>query len=328
MNHRDVNLLRERLAVFLPNGERITGLRPLTAGHSNETYVIEGLDLILRLASEAPSFESHGVLSQARIYDELSRLQSGPPVPRIHVIHDDAELLGAPFFVMEKITGVAVDDYVLPEWFTSLADEQRGELCRDWITAIGKIATVAPIDALGTPKTPEDELRHWRQISVKEKATELVALFNRLLEIPSPRTGALSVVHGDCKISNMMFIDGRISAVLDWEFAYNGEPLSDLGYLLYFFASDLHGPTRPTRLSGIWTREQMIAGWEQASGRSAVGVEWHEAAQLTRQSAMIVTAANLFAAGQADDERFGLFAAKVKENIGIVQAILQKIEPA
>ena len=93
----------------------------------------------------------------------------------------------------------------------------------------------------------------------------------------------------------MMFVDGRISAVLDWEFAYNGEPLSDLGYLLYFFASDFHGPTRPTRLSGMWTRDQVIAAWEQASGRSAAGVAWHEAAQIARVSAMIVTAANQFA---------------------------------
>ena len=143
MNHRDVNVLRERLAAFLPNGERITGLRPLTAGHSNETYVIEGLDLILRLASAAPSFESHGILTQARIYDEVSRFDSAPPVPRIHVIHEDAELLGAPFFVMEKIEGVSVDDYTLPEWFTSLSDEQRSDLCQHWIAAIGSIATVA-----------------------------------------------------------------------------------------------------------------------------------------------------------------------------------------
>ncbi len=328
MNHRDVNVLRERLAAFLPNGDRITGLRPLTAGHSNETYVIEGLDLILRLASAAPSFESHCILTQARIYDEVSRLDSAPPVPRIHVIQEDAEPLGAPFFVMEKIEGVSVDDYTLPEWFTSLSDVQRSDLCQHWIAAIGSIATVPPIDALGTPRTPEQEMGHWRQIAADEKATDLAALFDRLLAIPAPRSGDFSVVHGDCKITNMMFVDGRISAVLDWEFAYNGEPLSDLGYLLYFFASDFHGPTRPTRLSGMWTRDQVIAAWEQASGRSAADVAWHEAAQIARVSAMIVTAANQFASGQSDDERFGLFAAKVKENIAIAQAMLEKIEAA
>lgn len=326
MNYRDVNVLRERLAAFLPNGGCITGLRPLTAGHSNETYVIEGLDLVLRLASAAPSFESHGILMQARIYDEVSKLDSAPPVPRIHVIEENAELLGAPFFVMDKIEGLSVDDYTLPEWFTSQSDAQRSDLCQNWITAIGSIATVPPIDALGTPRTPEQEMRHWRQICVNENAADLVAVFDRLLSTPAPRSGDFSVVHGDCKITNMMFVGSEISAVLDWEFAYNGEPLSDLGYLLYFFASEFHGPTRPTRLSGMWTREQVIAAWEKASSRSAAGIAWHEAAQIARVSAMIVTAANQFAAGKADDERFGLFAAKVKENIAIVQSMLEKIE--
>tara|TARA_R110001592_G_scaffold260403_1_gene525045 strand:+ start:168878 stop:169843 length:966 start_codon:yes stop_codon:yes gene_type:complete len=317
-------MLRERLATFLPNGGQIRELRPLTAGHSNETYVIDGLDLILRVASETHSFESHGILKQARIYDEISQLDGGPSVPRIHVIHEDSELLGAPFFVMEKIEGMALDDYTLPEWFTSLTDTERSELCRHWISAVGSIANVPAINSLGAPRSPEAEMGHWRKISADANATELVALFDRLLLTPAPRSGDISVVHGDCKITNMMFVDCRISAVLDWEFAYNGEPLSDLGYLLYFFASDFHAPTRPTRLSGMWTRDQVISTWEKASGRSAANVAWHEVAQIARLSAMIVTAANQFAAGESDDERFGLFAAKVSENIAIGNAMLDK----
>lgn len=328
MNYRDTDMLRERLSGFLPNGDRITELRPLTAGHSNETYVIEGLDLILRLASTTHSFESHGILTQARIYDELSKVDGGPKVPKIHVIEEGSELLGAPFFIMEKIDGLALDDYDLPEWFTSLAAEQRGTLCQHWISAVGSIANVPTIDALGAPHSPEAEMGHWRKISADANATKLVALFDRLLLTPAPRSGDISVVHGDCKITNMMFVDCRISAVLDWEFAYNGEPLSDLGYLLYFFESDFHAPTRPTRLSGMWTRDQVISAWEKASGRSAANVAWHEVAQIARLSAMIVTAANQFAAGESDDERFGLFAAKVSENIAIANAMLDKTQQA
>lgn len=328
MNHRDVNELRDRLAAVLPNGERITGLRPLTAGHSNETYLIEGVDAILRLEAASSSFQSHGVITQARIYDEVGRADGGPPVPRIHAIHDDASALGAPFYVMEKIEGVSIDDYVLPEWFTSFSGAARGELCHYWIAAIASIATVPPIPSLGTPRTPEDEMRHWRQIAADEKSPDLVAVFDRLLALPAPRSGDFSVVHGDCKINNMMFVDGRTVGVLDWEFAYNGEPLADLGYLLFFFTSEFHGPTRPTRLSGMWTREQVIAAWEQTSGRSAAGIAWHEVAQVARLAAMILTAANQFAAGQSDDKRFEMFAIKIKENIDVANAMLQQIEAA
>ena len=323
---RDLNELREKLAAFLPNGARITGLRPLTGGHSNETHVIEGLDLILRMAPATLSFESHGIITQARIYDEVGQLEGAPPVPKIHHIGESPDVLGGPFYIMQRVDGVAVDDYNLPEWFTTLSEAQRGALCQSWTAAIGSIATLPPIDALGKPNSPEDELRHWRQISADGGATELVARIDRILALPAPRSGAYTLVHGDCKISNMLFDDCRISSVLDWEFAYNGEPLSDLGYMLYFFAGECHGPTRPTRLSGMWTREQVIAEWEQASGRSAVGIEWHEVAEIARVSAMIVTAARQYTTGESSDQRFGAFAAKLNENIATLDAMLEKLE--
>lgn len=328
MNHRDVSVLRERLAAFLPNGDRITGLRPLTGGHSNETYVIEGLDVILRMAPATLAFDSHGIIAQARIYDEVSKLKGAPPVPKIHHIDESSEQLGAPFYIMEKVAGVAVDDYQLPEWFTTLTDTKRDELCQTWIAAVGSIAKLPPVDALGAPRSPEDELRHWRQIAVDCDAGDLVARIDRILAIPAPRSGAYSPVHGDCKISNMMFVDCRLTAVLDWEFAYNGEPLSDLGYLLYFFASDFHEPTRPTRLSGMWTRDQVIAAWAQASGRSTAGLDWHETAQVARMSGLIVKAAKQFASGQSDDPRFAIFLTKLNEHIAILDAMLKKLEAA
>ncbi|HZV09935.1 MAG TPA: hypothetical protein VFF94_09255, partial [Novosphingobium sp.] len=46
---RDTDQLARALRGWLPRGSAITGVKTLSAGHSNETYLIEGLGEILRL---------------------------------------------------------------------------------------------------------------------------------------------------------------------------------------------------------------------------------------------------------------------------------------
>ena len=98
---------------------------------------------------------------------------------------------------------------------------------------------------------------------------ELVALFDRLLAAPAPLSGPPALIHGDPKLSNLMWQDQRITAMLDWEMALNGEPLANLGYMLFFFASEYHAATRAQKLPGMLARDEVIALWEQVSGRSA-----------------------------------------------------------
>ena len=324
---RDIVVLHKKLSAYLPEGERISGLTPLTAGHSNETYIVGALNAILRLPpSTPPLLQAHDILTQARIYREVGLCDGAPPVPGIRHICEDPDVLGDPFFVMDMVRGESLNDYTLPEWFTSLADEKRGEICRHWVEAIGSLARLPPIAALGEPVTPEDELRRWQDICRDNDCPQLVALIDQLLEIPSPRSGPPSPVHGDCKITNMMFRDQRVSAVLDWELGYNGEPLSDLGYLLYGFSSDFHGATRTIAPSGMWTREQVIPAWEQASGRSASGLIWYEAAEIAKLGGIYAKAKQLFNAGDSTDERMLQFITKLDETVETMSAMLPQVK--
>jgi len=323
---RNIEDLHKNLVAYLPDGDQITGLRPLTAGHSNETYFIDGLKLILRLPpSTAPLLEAHDIITQARIYQQVGQLDNAPPVPDILCICEDASVLGDPFFVMEHVPGQAVDDYQLPEWFTLLTDQQRSELCQHWVEAVGNIARVPPIDALGAPTTPEDEMRRWRGLALEAKCPDLATLIDRLLEFPAPRSGPPSTVQGDCKISNMMFDNLQISAVLDWELGYNGEALSDLGYLLYFFESEFHGAVRTTSPSGMWKRDQVIATWEQASGRSADGLIWYETAEMGKMAGIYARAMNLYSGGDSEDPRMQIMADKLEESMAMMDSMLARV---
>ena len=320
---RDINVLLAGLRTGVPRGAEITGIRPLTAGHSNETYVLEGLDAILRLPpSTPPVLQGHGVITQGRVYQELGALPDVLPTPRILHIEEDPGLLGDPFFIMEKVPGAAVTDYVLPEWFTEATPDQRRSVSRQWVAAIGSIATLQPLASFGTPATPEEDARKWRSWAANADCPALVALYDRLLSRPAPRSGPASPVHGDPKIANLMWSDFRLSAVLDWELGHNGEPLTDLGYVLYFFRPEIYFGVPLPSLSGIISRDEAVKAWEAASGRSAQGFEWYEAAAIGKIAAIVARGFQMIVAGESHDPKMARWKEMLDSNIALMDSVL------
>jgi len=175
---------------------------------------------------------------------------------------------------------------------------------------------------LGREVTPEADARMWRDFAAKANSPELVASFDRLLARPAPRTGPAAVVHGDTKLSNLMWRHGEVVAVLDWEMALNGEPLADLGYMLYSFESDYHAATRAQKLGGMLKRGEVIALWEQVSGRSAEGVFWHEIAQIGKIGAIIAEGCNMWDTGRSQDTKLELFKQNLGYYLGVMGAML------
>ena len=323
---RDIQQLHRKLAAILPHGERIAAIRPLLAGHSNETYIIEGLDCILRLPpASAPLLQGHDIVTQARIYAALGTNPGAPPVPGILHIDADPAALGDPYFVMERIAGDAVPDYSIPDWFTAAPAAKREQVSRQWAEAIGKIATLAPLEMIGAAVTPEDNTREWRTMAANANCPELVALFDRLLALPAPVSGPPTPVHGDPKIANLMWSDFTLSAVLDWELAYNGEPLSDLGYMQFFFRDEAYSRASLPALSGMISRDEVVRVWEQASGRSADGWQWYEAAAIGKMAAILAHGYNLAVAGQSGDERFLRWKERRDANMTVMAAIIDSI---
>jgi aminoglycoside phosphotransferase (APT) family kinase protein len=317
----------ERTAVtlqrLLPGEQVITGIRPLTTGFSNETYLVEGADLILRLPPSAGAMlDGHGVIAQAAIYRELGAAPGAPPVPRIVLSCEDASVLGVPFFVMERVSGDSIHDIDLQPWFTAGSDAFRREVCRRWVIAFAGLARLAPLEVLGEVVSPEDDARMWQAFARAADCPRLDTQYDRLLAVPAPRSGPPALVHGDTKLSNLMWHDGAVSAVLDWEMALNGEPLADLGYMLYGFESAFHGPTTPQKQPGMPGRDQVIAWWEEVSGRSAEGVFWHEIAQIAKITAIIAEGTNMWVTGRSQDPKLAYFAKNLDYYLGVMERML------
>jgi aminoglycoside phosphotransferase (APT) family kinase protein len=311
------------LGAMLPTDKPVTAISPMTTGYSNDTYLVEGPGLILRLPPAAGAMlDGHDVLGQARIYRALGEAPGAPVVPRVAAICDDPALLGAPFFVMERIAGEAVNDVVLQPWFTEASDTMRERMCRQWITTFAGLARLAPLPVLGEPVTPDEQMRMWQRFAENANCPRLVAAIDRLLARPAPVSGPPAVVHGDPKLSNLMWDDFRISAMLDWEMALNGEPLADLGYMLYLFASEFHGAARPCKLPGMLSRDEAIALWSQVSGRSAEGLAWHEIAQIAKITAIIAEGVNMAETGRSHDPKLALFKQNFDYYLGVIDTML------
>ena len=296
------NILSALLAVEAP----ITAVTPMTTGFSNDTYLIEGPDLILRLPPAAGAMlDGHDVIGQARIYAALGNTPGAPPVPRILLVEESADLLAAPFFIMGRIAGESVSDIDMQPWFTDASDAVRNIMCRDWVSAFANLAHLSPLVVLGAPVSPEDDLRMWQRFADGAQCPQLADMIERLLRTPAPISGEPAVIQGDSKLSNLMWDDYRISAMLDWEMSLNGDPLADLAYMLYLFESD-----------------EVITLWERVSGRSAQGIIWHEIAQIAKITAIIAEGSNMLTTGRSNDPKLAYFKQNLDYYLSVVGAML------
>lgn len=320
---RQIDFMRHALLPHLPAGTRITGIAPLTTGFSNDTFLIEGCDLILRTPPSAGAMlDGHDVIAQANIYRTLGTVPAAPKVPGILMICEDRSVLGDPFFIMERIPGESISDVDMQGWFCEAADDSRRSIARQWISAFARLATLEPLAVLNGAVTPENDARRWQNFARRADCPRLTEYFDELLAIPAPLSGPAAIVHGDPKLSNIMWREGRITAVLDWEMALNGEPLADLGYMLYGVESQYHVATRPQKLTGMLRRDEVIELWTKVSGRSAEGVIWHEIAQIGKIAAIIAQGTNMFVTGRSHDPKLKHFKANLEYYLGVMGAML------
>ena len=178
---------------------------------------------------------------------------------------------------------------------------------------------------LGPVRSPHEEMLIWRRYSTDAGHDELTAQIDRLLAIEPERSGPAAVVHGDPKLGNTLWDAGKLSVLLDWEMSSNGEPLNDLGYMLYFFASESHSYTPNCDLPGMWTRDQIIGGWEAATGRSAAGILWYEAMSAAKISAIMAYGHHLALTGQTEDHRMHNWGPAVASGIEMLNIMVDAL---
>jgi len=312
-------MVREALEEFLDSCG--LGAGPLTAqrigeGHSNVTYLVQrGRErLVLRRPPRPPLPPSaHDVLREARLLRALEG--TGARTPRVLATCDDESVLGVPFYVMEEVRGHVITG----EMPVALdAAGHRARIGNELVDALVEVHAVqwegAGLEGFGKPTGYlERQLRRFNGLWDHNRTRELavVADVGDWLAANLPDSPRSTIVHGDYRLGNVMVgadPPGRVVSIFDWELATIGDPLADLGYLTATWVARgdpedtmFSSLSAVTRAEGFPTREEMIARYEQRSGRSMAALRWYQALALWKAAVFMEGNYKRFLAGASDD---------------------------
>ena len=315
---RDLDELLRRLKSWHADGERITGIRVLSAGHSNETFYVEGIDRVLRMPpSTGGLLPPYDMVKQHRILANVGAMKDGPPVPRVHEVCADPGVLGDPFFLMECLIGEDYE-YAAPQWLVDAPEAQRTSMSTQWIEAIAALhnhSAAEMSDELVSPRDYAEKCLKMAQVPNGDK--DLIALLEDFVKNPLPVSGEPAPVHGDPKIGNMMWRrDGQLVAMLDWEMAHGGEPLHDLGWALCLYNQPL--ASAGLDFAGWLQPEAMAEKWEEKTGRSAAALNRYMVLAFAKICAINTWGIHLYETGKTDDERYAAWGRGMPQLLGIL----------
>ena len=304
--------------------ERIFG------GASRETYKVllagdnnEERNLIYRRTQDSSLIETE----QSTEYSAYSAFQNSPvPVPKIIALEEDSNKLGAPFILMEEIPGKAASPFDKEAYVPHKID-----LGNQFWEILGNIVKKDISDPILKDFYQEDqkpvwkrELDKWvdviRQDSIGEEPI-LEAAIRSLEKTPPNETENLCMVHGDYRNGNFLYLDNKITGILDWEMAHFGDPLEDLAWAL----SPIWSWTDHSRPAYLIDRDDALEIWKKTSGLALnkKDLEWWELFSCVKGLAIWISAGNEFNTFKNPDP-INLFSAWLPGDIH-TEIILEKL---
>jgi aminoglycoside phosphotransferase (APT) family kinase protein len=277
----------------------------IAAGLSNLTYVItpaggsaDDAVILRRPPTGAVLATAHDMAREHRVISALAG--TDVPVPRTLHLCTDPAVLGAPFYVMERIVGV----HVVRELPPGYADEpaQRRAIADGLVDVLADLHAVdyAAV-GLGDFGRPEGymarQVRRWTQqweATRDRDRPDLEALGAQLAESVPPLQRS-AIVHGDYRLDNCLLdpgTPGRIRAVLDWEMSTLGDPLADLAMFIVYWPQP--GEDRPaasqstvTTLPGFPSRRELAERYAARTGADLSGLAWYVAFSYYKFAAVV-----------------------------------------
>jgi len=288
-------------------------VKELSGGNSNVTQLIQTDQgpLVLRTPpADTISPKAHrGVEREAIV---MRALQGHVAVPRVLAWCDDPSVIGRPFALVEHIDGISITDR-LPAGYAGI--EAVDSLGQQLVDALAAIATAPWQDlGLGQLGNPENFLRRqierWLEIRRKSPVRELPLLeqLGGWLLANIPAGGPVGVVHGDYHLDNTLCAASapQLLAVIDWEMATIGDPLTDLGLFLMFWGPRTEEPPgfahvqAVTRLPGVISRRVLAERWSRATGIGTADLDFYLCFAFWRLAAIVEGAWGLCVQGKVD----------------------------
>jgi aminoglycoside phosphotransferase (APT) family kinase protein len=316
----DVHKLQAFLQTRYPELTGPLVIHQFPKGYSNLTYHIRmgDWDFVLRRPPFGAKIKTaHDMGREFRI---LSHIHGHyPKVPRPLAYCEDDSVLGAPFYIMERVTGLILRAQAPAGLELSPALMRR--LSESFISNFVEIHAIdyaaAGLGDLGKPDGyVARQIDGWTrryQNARTDDIPEMERVASWLVEHKPAESGAC-LIHNDYKYDNLVLDPAdlcRIKAVLDWEMATVGDPLMDLGSTLgYWVDPDDPADWREqsfgvTTLPGNLNRQQLLERYLQLSGRTVSDGVFYYAYGLFKIAVIVQQIYARYKAGLTRDERFG-----------------------
>jgi aminoglycoside phosphotransferase (APT) family kinase protein len=183
---------------------------------------------------------AHDMGREHRVQSALE--QTDVPVAAQVAMCDDESVIGAPFYMMERLDGVVYDDV---DATASLTEEQGLAASFELMDVLARLHGVE-YEAIGLGEFGrpagylERQVKRWQTQWEKSKTVEMPVVdeVSQRLERHLPTESRHAIVHGDYSFNNTMFRRDdptRIQAVLDWEMSTLGDPLTDVGMVAVYW---------------------------------------------------------------------------------------------
>jgi aminoglycoside phosphotransferase (APT) family kinase protein len=314
-----VAALERYIHEHLENSNGALYVEQFAHGHSNLTYLLRIGEQELVLRREPFHNPVKSAHDMGREYRVLSKLHLAyAPAPRPILYCEDAAILGAPFYLMERRRGVILRQQSLMDLEIDWAMAHRLSMA-----LIDNLALLHSLDyrAIGLSDLGKPEGYTARQVAgwasrydqAKTKESPVMDRIALWLGAHQPPDVNPALIHNDYKYDNIVLDPAdltNIIGVLDWEMATVGCPLMDLGTTLGYWV-DVDDPPAlrqaamgPTNLPGSLTRQRLVDRYAERTGRDVSGVLFHYVFGLFKIAVIVQQIHARYVRGSTQDARF------------------------
>ena len=293
----------------LPDVRGPMQLTRIAGGQSNPTFIVDFDNVALVVRKQPPGEllpSAHAIDREYRVMSALAA--TDVPVPRMLLYHAQRDVVGTPFYVMDKLDGRVFAQYALP----GVAPAQRRAMYESMAQTMARLHRVDPASVgladFGKPGNYfARQVARWTRQWQSSRTRDNAALDTLIEWLPQhiPQGDEAAICHGDFRMGNLMFhrTEPRVIAVLDWELSTLGHPLADVAF------NCMAWRTLPQEYGGLLgedldalgiPREDEYLGWYYRHAGRATPVEpFHFAFAMFRFAVIFEGIAARAAAGNA-----------------------------